>query len=594
MVDIALGDRSSTVWASFTSGHGAHERGNGWNAAEVWSRGRAWHGGRRRLALVHVESGDLVGEQPVSGAGTARRGGRRARRFTVAACPGAVSAPRLATEAANRKPAGHHDQTSVVRAGRSRLLLAGGGLLPRRPLGGFVGLVRLERGGRRRSDLRLRVAVLSVVVVGCVMNASSALATPVLTQVPASPFASGVGTNAVAFSPSGKLLASANYGANGASTMSVSSVGPSGGLTRVPGSPFANGFQSAPGSVAFSPSGKLLITANNYDGELGLFSVGPGGRVTRVPGTPFATGGEFGEGPTSVTFSPSGALLATASPGYGTEVFSVGPGGRLTRVAGSPFAGSVDAEAVAFSPSGALLATASGFGGTVSVFSVGPGGALTQVPGSPFTTGNALNLLGSSVASVAFSPSGALLATAIDGGGTVSVFSVGRGGALTKLPGSPFTTGASPSVAFSPSGALLATANYGDDTVSVFSVGTGGALTQVAGSPFATGNDSGPASVVFSPSGALLATANSNDGTVSVFSVNASKKQALCVVPKLKGMSLAAARSALQEAHCAVGKITQHKSSSVPRGRVISSIPAAASRHNAGTKIALTVSRGKQ
>ncbi len=376
--------------------------------------------------------------------------------------------------------------------------------------------------------------------------------------------------------------------------MSVSSVGLGGRLIRVPGSPFANGFQSAPGSVAFSPSGKLLITANNYDGELGLFSVGPGGRMTRVPGTPFATGGEFGEGPTSVSFSPSGALLATASPGYGTEVFSVLPGGRLTRVAGSPFAGSVDGEAVSFSPSGALLATASGFGGTVSVFSVGPGGALTQVPGSPFTTGNALNLLGSSVASVAFSPSGALLATAIDGGRTVSVFSVGRGGALTKLPGSPFTTGASPdSVAFSPSGALLATANYGGNTVSVFSVGTGGALTQVAGSPFIAGNDSGPASVVFSPSGALLATANSNNGTVSVFSVNASKKQALCVVPKLKGKSLAAARSALQQAHCAVGKITQHKSSAVPNGRVISSIPAAASRHNAGTKIALTVSRGK-
>ena len=546
------------------------------------------------LALVHVESRDLVGEQLVSGAGGAMRGCRRARRVTLGACPGAGSAPRLATEAANRKPAGHHDRRSVVRAGRSWLLLAGARLLPRRPLGGFVGMVGLERGGRRRSDLRLRVAVLSAVVVGFVMNVSSAFATPVLTPVPGSPFASGVGTNAVAFSPSGRLLAAANYGPCCAdSTLSVFSVGPGGRLTRGPGSSFDNGFHSAPGSVAFSPSGKLLVTTNTYYGELGLFSVGPGGRVTKVPGTPFATGGEFGQGPTSVAFSPSGALLATASPGYGTEVFSVGPGGRLTRVAGSPFAGSVDGEAVAFSPSGALLATASGFGGTVSVFSVGPGGALTQVPGSPFTTANALNVLGSSVASVAFSASGALLATAIDGGPTVSVFSVGPGGALTKLPGSPFRTGASPSVAFSPSGALLATANYGDNTVSVFSVGTGDALTQVAGSPFTAGNDSGPASLVFSPSGALLATANNNHGTVSVFSVNASKKQPPCVVPKLKGKSLAAARSALQEAHCAVGKITQHKSSTVPKGRVISSIPAAASRHNAGTKIALTVSHGK-
>ena len=41
------------------------------------------------------------------------------------------------------------------------------------------------------------------------------------------------------------------------------------------------------------------------------------------------------------------------------------------------------------------------------------------------------------------------------------------------------------SVAFSPSGGLLATANYGANTVSVFSVSAGGALTPVAGSPFA-------------------------------------------------------------------------------------------------------------
>jgi large repetitive protein len=79
------------------------------------------------------------------------------------------------------------------------------------------------------------------------------------------------------------------------------------------------------------------------------------------------------------------------------------------------------------------------------------------------------------------------------------------------------------------------------------------------------------------------------------FAVAASnKKQALCVVPELQGKSLAAASSALKKAHCAVGRITQHKSWTVPKGSVISSSPKAASRHKAGTKIALTVSRGKR
>ncbi len=70
-------------------------------------------------------------------------------------------------------------------------------------------------------------------------------------------------------------------------------------------------------------------------------------------------------------------------------------------------------------------------------------------------------------------------------------------------------------MAFSASGGLLATANFAANTVSVFSVGSGGALTAVAGSPFATGSN--PISVAFSPSGGLLATANANANSVSVF-----------------------------------------------------------------------------
>ena len=61
----------------------------------------------------------------------------------------------------------------------------------------------------------------------------------------------------MAFSPSGGLLATANYGGN---TVSVFSVSPGGALTQVAGSPFVTG--SRPNSVAFSPSGGLLATAN--------------------------------------------------------------------------------------------------------------------------------------------------------------------------------------------------------------------------------------------------------------------------------------------------------------------------------------------
>ena len=273
--------------------------------------------------------------------------------------------------------------------------------------------------------------------------------------------------------------------------------------------------------MAFRSDG-LLATANNTGdflkgppGTVSVFSTGADGTLSQAGGSPFATGARD---TVSVAFSPNGRLLAATSllspvldgPSR-VSVFSVGPGGVLAPrrrpgavsaplppVSGSPSATGPSPVSVAFSPSGGLLATANAGDNTVSVFSVASDGALTQVSGSPFATGTGPT-------SVAFSPGGALLAVTNFGLGgdqpslenTVSVFSVASDGALTPVSGSPFTTGNGPgSVAFSPSGRLLATANTGEigvpgftgNTVSVFSVASGGALTQVSGSPFTTGN----------------------------------------------------------------------------------------------------------
>jgi WD40 repeat protein len=143
-------------------------------------------------------------------------------------------------------------------------------------------------------------------------------------------------------------------------------------------------------------------------------------------------------------------------------MFSVGAGGVLTQVPGSPFHIGSLPESIAFSPNGALLAIQSSNSKSVSVFSVGADGALTQVTGSPFS-------VGSVAGSIAFSPNGALLAVApsaqamANPTNSVTMFSVGACGALTQVPGSPFPTDGmeTTSIAFSPSGTLLATNNYG-------------------------------------------------------------------------------------------------------------------------------------
>jgi 6-phosphogluconolactonase (cycloisomerase 2 family) len=229
----------------------------------------------------------------------------------------------------------------------------------------------------------------------------------------------------------------------------------------------------------------------------------------RVPGSPFATGNS----PDSAMFSPSGGLLAVAnywSPGS-VSVFSVdGSTGSLTEVRGSPFRAGAEPSSVAFSRSGGLLAVANNFSGAsgdVSVFSVNQTtGALRNLPGSPFAAGFIPD-------SVAFSPSGGLLAVGNFGTNSVSVFSVASG-ALHQVRRSPFPAGGTEpvSVAFSPSGRWLAATGASDmssafgGAVSVFSVDrASGALHQVLGSPFPAGDN--PRSVAFSPDGQLVAVA---------------------------------------------------------------------------------------
>ena len=289
----------------------------------------------------------------------------------------------------------------------------------------------------------------------------------------------------------------------------------------VPGSTFTTG--AFPDSVAFNPSGKLLATANlvtsatSPTSTVSVFSVAADGALTQVTGSPFATGG----GPDSMAFSPSGGLLATANADSTVSVFSVSAAGALTQVPGSPFAtgASNGLNAMSFSSNGKLLATANFNDSTVSMFSVAANGALTQVTGSPFA-------LGATPDALAFSPTSGLLAIANSSSATVSMFSVSAGGALSQVAGSPFTIDATigplpnpTSVAFSPSGGLLATADPGSGSVRLFRVGAGGALTSTGGTAGAGGGDV-PQSVVFSPNGGVVATANETDGTASVLSVD--------------------------------------------------------------------------
>ena len=70
--------------------------------------------------------------------------------------------------------------------------------------------------------------------------------------------------------------------------------------------------------------------------------------------------------------------------------------------------------------------------------------------------------------------------------------------------------------------------------------------------------------------------------------------EAQCVVPHVRGKTLGAAKNALRRAHCGVGAIKTVRSATLATDKVISQSPVAGRVLAPGTKVKLTVSRGRR
>ncbi len=191
--------------------------------------------------------------------------------------------------------------------------------------------------------------------------------------------------------------------------------------------------------------------------------------------------------------------------------------GQLTAVSNSPYTEGASPAAVSLSPNGMFAFSATNDGKDIYAFTIDQSsGALTALSGNPYLTTFAT---GSPYPDIAVSPNSQYLYLASSGDGKVAGFSIDQtSGALTALPGSPYTAGlgAAGIPAFSPNGNFLYVVNSTANTVSGFAIGAGGALTSI-GANVATGG--GPTWIVFTPSGGYAYVSNSA-GTISEYSVN--------------------------------------------------------------------------
>jgi 6-phosphogluconolactonase (cycloisomerase 2 family) len=249
----------------------------------------------------------------------------------------------------------------------------------------------------------------------------------------------------------------------------------SGALTTSPG--FTLGALSEPAGMAVDPAGPYLYIADA--GGVDGLQVGATGGLSAIAGSPFRSAG----GGLFLAIDPQNRYVFTSVDqpnGYVSAATIDASTGALTVVGGSPFAiapgGSTDTRPfeIAVDSTGSYVYTTLEGTNQVAGFSIGTGGVLTQLPGSPYAAGNtpftlatANNLL--------------YVSNAMDG--TISGYSITAStGVLVPLSGSPFAIHAS-AMTIDPNARFLFASGTGGE-IQVFNIeATSGALTPVTGSP---------------------------------------------------------------------------------------------------------------